>query len=372
MTSIEERAEQKVNDMLMHHGIQGQKWGVRHGPPYPLDSKTSSNIKKGEEVKSKNNSSNKEQISKDANSLMDEMTYWWEGYAELTDTKQWNNFMSDETYKKVEEFVNSGQVSKNPAGDVFIQENIILAFNETMADGIDIPRTETDKKIFNSVVEKYPESEYNYSRPKFEGNKLKGFETQAEKLERERAEKEAHDKDPGVQRIRAESKIASLADQLVKAKEKGERKLIRDEIKMQKRFLKTLKHSALYEIVDDVLEHHGIEGQKWGIKHGPPYPLDRKTSKAIKKSGKVTVNVKDLSDDDLRRIISRLQMEKQLKELTKEDTKKAETYVSKSLKNLRDKMTNTVFDIISDSLKTVSKYALNKKLKAEVKKEKDS
>ena len=23
---------------LYHHGIQGQKWGVRNGPPYPLDS----------------------------------------------------------------------------------------------------------------------------------------------------------------------------------------------------------------------------------------------------------------------------------------------------------------------------------------------
>ena len=22
---------------LMHHGIDGQKWGVKHGPPYPLD-----------------------------------------------------------------------------------------------------------------------------------------------------------------------------------------------------------------------------------------------------------------------------------------------------------------------------------------------
>lgn len=27
-------------DYLMHHGIEGQKWGVRHGPPYPLDYKT--------------------------------------------------------------------------------------------------------------------------------------------------------------------------------------------------------------------------------------------------------------------------------------------------------------------------------------------
>ena len=24
-------------DYLMHHGIKGQKWGVRNGPPYPLD-----------------------------------------------------------------------------------------------------------------------------------------------------------------------------------------------------------------------------------------------------------------------------------------------------------------------------------------------
>lgn len=26
---------------LMHHGIDGQRWGVQHGPPYPLDSKVS-------------------------------------------------------------------------------------------------------------------------------------------------------------------------------------------------------------------------------------------------------------------------------------------------------------------------------------------
>lgn len=25
------------NDELYHHGIFGQRWGVRNGPPYPLD-----------------------------------------------------------------------------------------------------------------------------------------------------------------------------------------------------------------------------------------------------------------------------------------------------------------------------------------------
>lgn len=27
---------------------------------------------------------------------------------------------------------------------------------------------------------------------------------------------------------------------------------------------------------DDSLEHHGIDGQKWGVRNGPPYPLDKK------------------------------------------------------------------------------------------------
>ena len=37
------------------------------------------------------------------------------------------------------------------------------------------------------------------------------------------------------------------------------------------------------------LMHHGIEGQKWGVKNGPPYPLDDSTStgkKLIKKENK--------------------------------------------------------------------------------------
>lgn len=32
---------------IYHHGIKGQKWGVRNGPPYPLDEATSTKVKAG-------------------------------------------------------------------------------------------------------------------------------------------------------------------------------------------------------------------------------------------------------------------------------------------------------------------------------------
>lgn len=36
---------------LFHHGIKNQHWGVRNGPPYPLDRKVSARIKKGNNEK---------------------------------------------------------------------------------------------------------------------------------------------------------------------------------------------------------------------------------------------------------------------------------------------------------------------------------
>lgn len=34
-----------LNNELYHHGIKGQKWGVRNGPPYPLESYKSDAVK---------------------------------------------------------------------------------------------------------------------------------------------------------------------------------------------------------------------------------------------------------------------------------------------------------------------------------------
>lgn len=37
------RNEKKNENVLYHHGIKGQKWGVKNGPPYPLNSSKTNN-----------------------------------------------------------------------------------------------------------------------------------------------------------------------------------------------------------------------------------------------------------------------------------------------------------------------------------------
>lgn len=61
-----------------------------------------------------------------------------------------------------------------------------------------------------------------------------------------------------------------------------------------------MKHywkTANLDKVPNYLMHHGIEGQKWGVSHGPPYPLDRSVStgnklkKHTERSGAVTAGI---------------------------------------------------------------------------------
>lgn len=40
------------------------------------------------------------------------------------------------------------------------------------------------------------------------------------------------------------------------------------------------------------LYHHGISGQKWGQRNGPPYPLSRAKSKKVKESGSIVSKAK--------------------------------------------------------------------------------
>ena len=69
------------------------------------------------------------------------------------------------------------------------------------------------------------------------------------------------------------------------------------------------------------LIHHGIDGQKWGVRNGPPYPLDANDLSAaerkadtgeIKRASGVkeaVKNSKTMSNDELRKSAERLELE---------------------------------------------------------------
>lgn len=102
------------------------------------------------------------------------------------------------------------------------------------------------------------------------------------------------------------------------------------------------------------LYHHGVEGQSWGKRHGPPYPLDPNPSKqaARKRNSKGFIQKvkekrqqkkaekeasKQLSKEDVLKSGSAKVIEKEAKNLTNEELRYALTraQLMKSVKNLK-------------------------------------
>lgn len=100
---------------------------------------------------------------------------------------------------------------------------------------------------------------------------------------------------------------------------------------------------------NDELFHHGIDGQKWGVRHGPPYPLDREDHNEIvershdatkkrhlsyERSGKYA---KRMTDKDLNDTIDRLQREETYRKLvSKEREEKKAAKLAKRAKKEAD------------------------------------
>lgn len=82
------------------------------------------------------------------------------------------------------------------------------------------------------------------------------------------------------------------------------------------------------------LYHYGVLGMKWGVHTSGVSKSTATKSKKSSKSNPVKkkVSVKSMSDEDLKRAVMRLQMEKQLKMLSTEHVNSGKIYTEKILK----------------------------------------
>lgn len=87
----------------------------------------------------------------------------------------------------------------------------------------------------------------------------------------------------------------------------------------------------------EFIEHFGVKGMKWGVRRSQKQ-LDRAsgraTNKKIKSERRQTVkNRRTLSDDEINKVVTRLQQEKKLKSLVAEDTRPGRTVTQAILSN---------------------------------------
>lgn len=84
------------------------------------------------------------------------------------------------------------------------------------------------------------------------------------------------------------------------------------------------------ELVEDFLEHHGIKGQKWGVRNNRRRPGTKsKVQKSGRRARKFDTN--QLTNKELKKVIDRMEMERKYVDLNSKAKNEGKTFTKKVL-----------------------------------------
>lgn len=326
---------------LMHHGIKGQKWGIKHGPPYPLEQHSAGKFSGAKDPKELS-SWMKKNIS-------------YTGYTTLKSpeqtVKRGKGSCHDQVLLELEELQSMGY---NPKATFFLEYTPESSQSGTTHSFVTY---EQNGKTY------WFENSWGGQEGLHEFNNFDEVKKQIAKLHKEGKTGDSSrfpnlefsdfgDHKPG-------ESLQELVDKALATEDEEDKKVKHSEESDD------FKMTTQYVELSDYLEHHGIKGQKWGVEHGPPYPLKNGVSARIKRAAKSVKNrveanrkqraekkeakearrraknptlqdrISAMSDEELRQRTDRLRLENAYKrELPNE--KQGESFLRKSSKALNE------------------------------------
>ena len=111
------------------------------------------------------------------------------------------------------------------------------------------------------------------------------------------------------------------------------------------------------------IKHYGILGMHWGVRRNNPRSL--KVSSDSKSAGKLRKkHLSELSNDELKKLNNRLQLERQYKDLTAKETSSGKAWLKSTLKDVGTELAKKVIkDAIQSGASKAVEYATNLKNK---------
>lgn len=284
------------NGVLCHHGIQGQKWGVRNAEWYPISAWRNSlkgsitkykNKKKMSKVRAAKEEKAKEQAER--NKLLDTATP-----SKLVKLNKKYKFTSDEIKRVQDRFANE-KALKDLANNT--ARNRVKEISDKIGPIVDA------MKLFNTVASTTMAAKNNVDKIRkllngesidLEDKKEKEDKKQNDSSDADKTEKNTATSTNGVEGSKWANKAAEAAASKV-AKE-----IIQPYF--EEKYLKIPAQDVLLledKLKHSVITHHGVEGQKWGVRNGPPYPLQRYGNGEIKNERGISPRDKQQLKDDL-------------------------------------------------------------------------